>query len=107
MLRRIRRAALAASVCVAMIPPAMAQTVEETGGAVEWPVCGARRYAQPPPPLDQIDASTVGALRGVWRWPAANSGPRPEARTATTPLMIGGVLYATAGVTRNIVAIDA
>ena len=107
MLRRIRRAALAASVCVAMIPPAMAQTVEETGGAVEWPVYGGSLYAQHYSPLDQIDASNVGNLRVAWRWSAANYGPRPEARTETTPLMIGGVLYATAGVTRNIVAIDA
>src|SRR5690606_883257 len=38
---------------------------------------------------------------------AANFGPRPEGRTETTPLMVGGVLYATAGITRNVVAIDA
>ncbi|MDX1563540.1 MAG: PQQ-binding-like beta-propeller repeat protein, partial [Gammaproteobacteria bacterium] len=46
-------------------------------------------------------------LRVVWRWSAANYGPRPEARGQVTPLMVDGVLYATAGVTRNIVAIDA
>src|SRR5690606_14023090 len=107
MLRRIRRAALAASVCMAMIPPAMAQPVEETGGAVEWPVYGGSLYAQHYSPLAQIDAANVGKLRGALRWSAANYGPRPEARTETTPLMIGGVLYATAGVTRNIVAVDA
>src|SRR5690606_2178351 len=105
MLRRIRRAALAAPVGVALIPPALAPAVAEPGGAVVWPVYGGSLYAQHYSPLDQIDASNVGNLRVVWRWSAANYGPRPEARTETTPLMIGGVLYATAGVTRNIVAV--
>ena len=34
-------------------------------------------------------------------------GPSPEARNVTTPLMIDGVLYPTAGLTRNVVALDA
>ena len=51
--------------------------------------------------------TNVGDLRVVWRWSAANFGPRPEARSEVTPLMVGGVIYATAGITRNIVAIDA
>jgi quinoprotein glucose dehydrogenase len=49
----------------------------------------------------------VKDLRVAWRWYAGNFGPNPEMKSETTPLMIGGVLYATAGVTRNIAAIDA
>ena len=74
---------------------------------VEWPYYGGNSYAQHYSPLDQINASNVGELEVVWRWSAANFGPRPEARSQITPLMIDGVLYATAGTTRSIVAIDA
>ena len=73
----------------------------------EWPTYGgdlrARRYS----PLDQIDRSNVGRLEIAWRWRANNFGPWPEIRSSTTPLMVGGVLYTTAGATRSVVAIDA
>ena len=95
------------------VPGAWAQTGagdpegEGAGALVEWPVYGGSLAAQHYSPLDQIDAENVGKLQIVWRWSGANFGPRPEQRSETTPLMIDGVLYATAGVTRNIVAIDA
>jgi quinoprotein glucose dehydrogenase len=57
--------------------------------------------------LDQIDASNVGDLEIAWTWAARNQGPRPEQKNSTTPLMIDGVLYATAGSRRNVVALDA
>ena len=63
----------------------------------------ANRYA----PLEQINASNVKDLQIAWRWKADNFGPRPEGLNVTTPLMVNGVLYATAGTTRNVVAIDA
>ncbi len=72
-----------------------------------WPVYGGdpghTRYA----PLDQIDARNVGELEIAWRWSAAGFGENPLTRSATTPLMVDGVLYATAGVERSVVAIDA
>lgn len=77
------------------------------GGTVEWPYYGGNSYAQHYSPLDQIDAGNVADLRVVWRWSAADYGPEPEARGQATPLMLDGVLYTTAGTTRNIVAIDA
>ncbi|HEU4618895.1 MAG TPA: PQQ-binding-like beta-propeller repeat protein [Gammaproteobacteria bacterium] len=83
---------------------------DEPGGAgatLEWPVYGGNLAAQHYAPLDQIDASNVAKLQVVWSWYGANYGPRPETRSEATPLMIGGVLYTTAGVTRNVVAIDA
>ena len=58
-------------------------------------------------PLDQIDATNVGDLEIAWRWAARNQGPRPEVKNSTTPLMVDGVLYATAGSRRNVVALDA
>jgi glucose dehydrogenase len=84
-----------------------AQPEAEAGRIVEWPVYGGSLASQFYSPLDQINADNVGRLRVAWRWYAGNFGPRPESHSETTPLMIDGVLYATAGVTRNIVAIDA
>lgn len=57
--------------------------------------------------LDQIDASNVKDLSIVWRWKSENFGPRPDFNWEVTPLMIGGVLYFTAGSRRDVVAVDA
>ena len=73
----------------------------------EWPIYGGAaghtRYSA----LDQIDASNFADLEIAWRWSARNFGPNPLIRSSTTPLMIDGVLYATAGMRRGVVAIDA
>jgi quinoprotein glucose dehydrogenase len=74
---------------------------------VEWPVYGGSLAAQHYSPLAQIDAGNVKDLKIAWRWHGGNFGPTPEQKSETTPIMIGGVLYATAGATRNVVAIDA
>ncbi|MCH7934792.1 MAG: PQQ-binding-like beta-propeller repeat protein [Gemmatimonadetes bacterium] len=57
--------------------------------------------------LDQIDATNVGDLEIAWTWAARNQGPRPETKNSSTPLMVDGVLYVTAGSRRNVVALDA
>jgi quinoprotein glucose dehydrogenase len=58
-------------------------------------------------PLDQIDGKNVKELEIVWRWKADNFGPAPDYNWEVTPLMIGGVLYFTAGSRRDVVAVDA
>ncbi len=58
-------------------------------------------------PLDQIDRETVKRLRIAWRWKPNNFGPTPDYNWEATPLMVGGVLYVTAGTSRAVVAIDA
>jgi quinoprotein glucose dehydrogenase len=73
---------------------------------VEWPMYRGNLAAQQYSPLDLIDRDNVDGLRIAWRWYAGNYGPRPEQRNEATPLMIDGVLYTTAGITRNVVAID-
>lgn len=84
--------------------PATAQSGAPDGG---WPVYGGdpghTRYA----PLAQIDSSNARDLEIVWRWSARDFGHNPLIRSATTPLMVEGVLYATAGVDRSVVALDA
>ena len=64
---------------------------------------GATRYA----PLDQINASNFSKLEVAWRFKTDNLGPRPEYNLEGTPLMVKGVLYATAGSRRAVVALDA
>jgi glucose dehydrogenase len=72
-----------------------------------WLAYGGNSAAQRYSPLTQIDRGNAADLRVAWRWHAANFGPRPEQRSEVTPLMIDGVLYTTAGTTRNVAAIDA
>ena len=73
----------------------------------EWPGYGGdaghTRYS----PLDQVDASNFGDLELAWRFRTDNLGPAPEFKLEGTPLMTGGVLYATGGTRRTVVAIDA
>jgi len=73
---------------------------------VEWPYYAGSLSSQRYSPLDQINRDNVGKLEIAWRFQTGNYGPKPEARNEATPLMIGGVLYTTVGVTRNVVAID-
>ncbi len=58
-------------------------------------------------PLDQIDAGNVSQLKVAWRWRSDNFGPAIWPNLEVTPLMANGVLYATAGASRSVVAIDA
>ena len=58
-------------------------------------------------PLDQITTSNFSKLTVAWRFKADNLGPRPEYKLEGTPLMIKGVVYATAGTQRTVVALDA
>lgn len=84
--------------------PAFAQYGTSNG---EWRVnggdTGSTRYS----PLDQINPSNVKNLQVIWRWKAQNMGPSPQAAWEVTPLMVGGMLYVTAGTSRTVVAIDA
>ncbi|MCC6244119.1 MAG: hypothetical protein IT353_14855, partial [Gemmatimonadaceae bacterium] len=73
----------------------------------EWPShtgdTRGSRYA----PLDQITATNFSSLEVAWRFKTDQLGPRPEFKLEGTPLMVGGVLYATGGTRRAVVALDA
>ena len=58
-------------------------------------------------PLDQINADNFNKLEVAWRFKTDNLGPRPENKLEGTPIMVKGVVYATAGTRRAIVALDA
>ena len=63
---------------------------------------GTTKYSS----LDQINASNVKELKVVWEWKAQNFGRRPDFNWEVTPLMAGGVLYFTAGIRRDAIAVD-
>src|SRR5438552_12960787 len=58
-------------------------------------------------PLDQINAGNFNQLEVAWRFKTEHLGPRPEYKLEGTPLMVKGVLYATGGTRRSVVALDA
>ena len=57
-------------------------------------------------PLDQINASNFNQLEVAWRFKTDNLGTRPEFKLEGTPLMVKGVIYATGGTRRSVVALD-
>ena len=78
-----------------------------TGGTDEWTTYGgdlaSRRYR----PFDQINATNFKDLEVAWRFKTDALGARPEFNFEATPLMVGGVVYTTAGTRRAVVALDA
>ena len=74
---------------------------------MEWPTHGADLAATRYRPLGQIDASNFSKLEVAWRFKTDSLGTRPEYKLEGTPLMVKGVVYATAGSRRAVVALDA
>jgi quinoprotein glucose dehydrogenase len=73
----------------------------------EWPQYTADLKGTKYSPLDQINASNFSKLEIAWRFKTDSLGPRPEYKLEGTPLMIKGVIYATAGTRRSVIALDA
>lgn len=73
----------------------------------EWPTYAADLAGTRYRALDQIKASNFGKLEVAWRFKTDNIGNRPEFKLEGTPLMVKGVLYATAGSRRAAIALDA
>jgi quinoprotein glucose dehydrogenase len=72
----------------------------------EWPSYAADLAGTRYRPLDQINASNFNDLEIAWRIKTDNFGDRPEYKLEGTPLMVNGVLYATAGSRRAAIALD-
>ncbi len=73
----------------------------------EWAYYTADQAGTKYRPLDQINASNFSKLEVAWRFKTDNFGTRPEYKLEGTPLMVNGVIYATAGTRRDVVALDA
>ncbi|MGE3958964.1 MAG: PQQ-binding-like beta-propeller repeat protein [Vicinamibacterales bacterium] len=102
-----RRATAFASLLVAALaagPSLVAQQGAKNGEWRSWAGdTGSTRYS----PLDQINAENFNKLEIAWRFKTEILGPRPDFNLQATPLMIGGVLYFTAGEHRDAVAVSA
>ena len=72
----------------------------------EWRYYGADSGSTKYSTLDQIDRDNIADLQIAWRWKTDNFGPRLDINYQATPLMVGGVLYTSAGWRRNVAAID-
>src|ERR1700733_6134205 len=80
----------------------------QTGGQnVDWPVYLGDISGSKYKPLEQINASNFSNLEGAWRFKTDNIGNRPEYKLEGTPLEVNGVVYATAGSRRGVIALDA
>lgn len=101
-------AAVRILVIVTMIGTAAIAVPAQQGPATgEWRTYGgdlaSTRYA----PLSQIDRTNFDKLEIAWTFKTDSLGPSPDYLYQTTPLMVGGLLYATAGSRRAVVALDA
>jgi len=89
---------------VASVIPALAQSGAKDGEWRSWGGdTGNTRYS----PLDQIDATNFSKLEVAWRFKTDALGPYPEYQFQSTPLMVHGRLYSTAGTRRDVVCLDA
>ena len=78
------------------------------GGSEGWRVaqlrCRSGEHAYSP--LDQVNASNFNKLEVAWRFKTDALGPRPEFNLQSTPLVVNGVMYTTAGTRRAVVALN-
>ncbi len=73
----------------------------------DWPSYAADLHSTHYSPLAQIGGANFNSLEVAWRFKTDSLGPRPEFKLEGTPLVVKGVLYATAGTRRSVVALDA
>ncbi len=102
---RVCHLSLLVGLTLALLPPGATAQEGTEGGA--WrsyagDVAGTR-YS----PLDQITADNFSDLEIAWRLKTDNLGPNPEYNFESTPLMVDGVIFTTAGSRRSVVAADA
>jgi len=94
---------LCAAAFALVAPSASPQSQTKT---TEWPSYAADLAGTRYRPLDQISATNFNDLEIAWRIKTDNFGDRPEYKLEGTPLMVNGVLYATAGSRRAVIALD-
>ena len=105
-LKVVQILAAAAALLALFVAPATTQQQQNPSNA-NWQHYGSdianTRYS----PLSQIDAGNFSKLEVAWTFSTANLGPTPETNLESTPLVVDGVLYSTAGSRRDVVALDA
>ncbi|HEY4306720.1 MAG TPA: PQQ-binding-like beta-propeller repeat protein [Gemmatimonadaceae bacterium] len=90
----------------ASVGVAQSKVVPMTTARGEWPSYTGDTRGTRYSPLDQISSKNFGTLEVAWRFKTDSLGPRPEFKLEGTPLVVKGVLYATAGTNRAVIALD-
>jgi quinoprotein glucose dehydrogenase len=106
-MNRFARAILLLSIIPVGFAIAQSGTAQPGTANGEWRYYGGDAESTKYSPLDQINRDNVGKLQVAWTWKAQNFGPRADPNYEVTPLMVHGVLYFTAGMRRDTVAVDA
>jgi quinoprotein glucose dehydrogenase len=75
--------------------------------AAEWTTYGGTLASGRYSAADQINKDNFNRLQLVWRLKTDFLGPRPDTLYSATPLVIGRVLYTTAGMRRAAIALNA
>ena len=86
--------------------PAAASKAPAVPGA-NWTTYGADLASTHYSPLDQITRDNFSKLQLAWKLNTNNLGPRPDNLFSSLPLVIDGVMYATAGSRRTVIALNA
>ena len=81
----------------------LAPSTRTASGRTTPPTCAARNTRR----SIRSTPTNFNKLEVAWRFKTDNLGTRPEFKLEGTPLMVGGVLYTTAGTRRSVVALDA
>jgi quinoprotein glucose dehydrogenase len=90
--------------CAASGQSSPSASAAESGEWREYARDGGTRFS----PLTQIDASNASRLAVAWEFAAETVlGEENEYRNQSTPLMVNGTLYFSAGTQRNVIAVDA
>jgi quinoprotein glucose dehydrogenase len=101
-----RRDLLASASALTLLGPSLAKA-QPAPAETDWlhyaNDISSTRYA----PLDQIGAANFDKLELSWRFSTNALGPRLDADFMSTPLVIKGRLYTTAGFRRDVVCLDA
>ena len=103
-----RRDLLTTASAFALLGPSLAQAQPRAGSSdTDWlhyaNDSSSSRYS----PLDQINASNFDKLEPAWRFSTNALGPRLDADYQSTPLVVKGRIYVTAGFRRDVVCLDA
>src|ERR1700749_3968734 len=103
-----RRDMLDTASAMALVGTARAQVLPKAApGETNWlhyaNDLSSTRYS----PLDQINAGNFNQLELAWRFSTNALGPRLDADYQSTPLVVKGRIYCTAGFRRDVVCLDA
>ncbi|MBI4486939.1 MAG: pyrroloquinoline quinone-dependent dehydrogenase, partial [Acidobacteria bacterium] len=100
---RIWRLAFVVTVAASSTLLMTAPAIEPAGTALaEWRTYGGDLASTRYSPLDQITKDNFNKLEIAWRFKTESLGARPEFNLQSTPLMVDGVLYTTAGSRRAV-----